>query len=854
MIFVGRGATNRRPDMVDFRKHVAKKTSAKPVIPAEIYDSLDRESDKGPLRPAQLEILDNWHSNRRKETNVIVKLHTGQGKTLIGLLIAQSKLNEGVGPAVYLCPNNFLVDQTCLQAKQFGITVVKADADIPQAFIDSQATLVTSVQKLFNGLTKFGVGTKSIAVATVIMDDAHACIDAIRDACAIRLDAASNPYTQLRDLFEQELQSQGLGTFADIKRGNYDAVLLVPYWEWIDKCHEVAQILSKHQDSSDIKFAWPLLKNMLADCQCVISGESLEISPYLPPLHMFGSFDKAQHRVFMSATVTDDAFLVKGLGLPRHAIQNPLVYDKERWSGEKMILIPSLIDESLDRGTIVELLAKPKSERTSGVVALCPGFQWCGDWSGYGATVATKDDIDAHVSGLKNGKYQNTIVLVNRYDGIDLPDNSCRTLVFDSKPFANSVLERYLEGCLDATETIDGRIARTIEQGLGRSVRGEKDYCVIVLIGPDLVKFVRTQSSRKHFSEQTKTQIEIGLDIANYAKQETGSGTTAIQAFRGVLMQCLLRDQGWKEFYAERMKALPPPLKKPGQRLEVFNLELEAELLAQQNAYSGAIAKVQEIIDKHISDPLEKGWYLQTMARYSYRTSQSKSNELQVAAHKSNRYLLKPKEGMLVEQIALLSQHRVDNILQWIRQLGTAEALSVELEDILTHLRFGVKASRFEDALERLGRALGFASERPEKQWKEGPDNLWCIRDNEYLLFECKSEVALDRDQIEKYETQQMNASAAWFAKNYKGCKVKLRMIIPTKRVSKAAAFIGDTEITRQKSLDKLTSNVRAFFGEFKKYDLKDISPEKVQALVDSHGLGIQNLWSDYWEKPQNTT
>jgi replicative superfamily II helicase len=838
--------------MVDFKKHIVKKTSAKPLVPAEIYDSLDRESDKGPLRPAQLEILDNWHSNRRKQTNVIVKLHTGQGKTLIGLLIAQSKLNEGVGPAVYLCPNNFLVDQTCLQAKQFGITVLKAEADIPQGFLDSQATLVTSVQKLFNGLTKFGVGTKSIPVGTVIMDDAHACIDAIRDACAVRLDATSGPYTQLRDLFEQELKSQGLGTFADIKRGNHDAVLLVPYWEWMDKCGEVAHILSKNQDSSDIKFAWPLLKDMLSDCQCVISGESLEISPYLAPLHMFGSFHKAQHRVFMSATVTDDAFLVKGLGLPRDAIQNPLIYEKERWSGEKMILIPSLIDESLDRGTMVDLFAKPKSDRTAGVVALCPSFQWCTDWSKYGAIVATKDDIDAHVHGLKNGKYENTVVLVNRYDGIDLPDNSCRLLVFDSKPFANSVLERYLESCLDATETTDARIARTIEQGLGRSVRGEKDYCVIVLIGPDLVKFIRTQSSRKHFSEQTRTQIEMGLDIANYAREEAGSGTTAPQALRGVIAQCLSRDQGWKDFYAERMKALPPPHKKPGQRLEVFSLELEAELLAQQNACSDAIAKVQEIIDKHVSDPLERGWYLQTMARYSYRTSQSKSNELQVAAHKSNRYLLKPKQGMLVERIGLLSQRRVDNILDWIRQLGTAEALSVELEDILTHLRFGVKANRFEDALERLGRALGFASERPEKQWKEGPDNLWCIRDNEYLLFECKSEVALDRAEIVKYETEQMNASAAWFAKNYKGSKVKLHMIIPTRRVAKSAAFIQDTEIMRQKSLDKLVSNVRAFFGEFKKFDFKDIRPEKVQSLVDIHGLGIQSLWSDYWEKPQN--
>src|SRR4030095_16697878 len=35
------------------------------------------------------------------------------------------------------------------------------------------------------------------------------------------------------------------------------------------------------------------------------------------------------------------------------------------------------------------------------------------------------------------------------------------------------------------------RTARTIEQGLGRSVRGEKDYCAIILTGADLIRRIR---------------------------------------------------------------------------------------------------------------------------------------------------------------------------------------------------------------------------------------------------------------------------------------------------------------------------------------------------------------------------
>jgi superfamily II DNA or RNA helicase len=75
--------------MVDFAKRLGTHKAQKEIEPIALYDTLDRASDKGPLRPAQIAILKEWHENRRKNTDVILKLHTGQGKTLIGLLILQ---------------------------------------------------------------------------------------------------------------------------------------------------------------------------------------------------------------------------------------------------------------------------------------------------------------------------------------------------------------------------------------------------------------------------------------------------------------------------------------------------------------------------------------------------------------------------------------------------------------------------------------------------------------------------------------------------------------------------------------------------------------------------------------------
>jgi replicative superfamily II helicase len=473
--------------LVNFKNRLAGKKPEKPTDPLKLYETLDRAHDKGPLRPAQLAVLNEWFSHHLATRDVIVKLHTGQGKTLIGLLMLQARLNTGLGPALYLCPDNFLIEQTCEQAKQFGITPCTADPELPDEFLNSNKILVTSVQKLFNGLTKFGLNRQSVPIDTLLMDDAHACADRIREQCRIRITSSEPAYSALRTLFAADLEMQGTGTYADIINDKRDALLPVPYWAWMSRETEVANILSSHAARDSIKFAWPLLKDMLRYCQCVISGAAIEIEAYIPPLAAFGSYWKAKHRVFMSATVTDDAFLVKGLQLAHDTITQPLSYSKETWSGEKMVLLPSLIHDSLDRERIVKGFGASNDKRRFGLVALVPGFNWTKDWESYGAIAAKKETVSEIINRLKHGEYEKAVVLANRYDGIDLPDDSCRILVFDSKPHSESLIDLYQEFCRPESEVTLMRTIRTVEQGMGRSVRGEKDYCAIVAIGTDLI-------------------------------------------------------------------------------------------------------------------------------------------------------------------------------------------------------------------------------------------------------------------------------------------------------------------------------------------------------------------------------
>ena len=49
--------------MIDFRKKIAVGTAIVKTNPIEIYDTLDRASDKNALRPAQLAVLEDWWNN-----------------------------------------------------------------------------------------------------------------------------------------------------------------------------------------------------------------------------------------------------------------------------------------------------------------------------------------------------------------------------------------------------------------------------------------------------------------------------------------------------------------------------------------------------------------------------------------------------------------------------------------------------------------------------------------------------------------------------------------------------------------------------------------------------------------------
>jgi replicative superfamily II helicase len=122
--------------MVDFKKLRASKLQPTITEPIKIFRRLPKLLGINDLYTSQAQVLEEWYK-RRNERELVINLHTGGGKTLIGFLIAQSTLDGTREPVIYLAPTVQLVRQTLEKAGDYSITAVAYEkgADLPGEFL-----------------------------------------------------------------------------------------------------------------------------------------------------------------------------------------------------------------------------------------------------------------------------------------------------------------------------------------------------------------------------------------------------------------------------------------------------------------------------------------------------------------------------------------------------------------------------------------------------------------------------------------------------------------------------------------------------------------------------------------------
>lgn len=840
---------------MDFNKLLGKTQQSKIINPIEIFENLDKESDKVYLWPGQKTVLELWVEKFRSRKDTIVKLHTGQGKTLIGLLMLQSLLNEGKGPALYLCPDNTLVKQTVHQAQDFGIKIVEVSTEttaLPTEFLNSKAILVTNCKKLFNGKSVFGVegtGREIRKVGAIVVDDAHRCLEIIRDSFSIRSkkymktgegSSILNPiYTEFFKLFSDSLKKQSLGKYDDIIQERDEISLTVPYWAWHDKISDVMRIISDNKDSRDIKFSWDLIKEQLEYCHCIFSGTRVEIVPRLISINLIPSFSEAKHRIFLSATLTEDAFLIKDLDIDPDSVLNPLTDKDLKYSGERLIILPTLVDPSLKREELIAWFSNlSKKYGTFGFFTIVPSGYHARFWKG--ATVIKTENfeelLDSLKEKIKTKKAFDNYLLLNKYDGIDLPSHTCRILCLDSLPSYDALIDRYYQSVMPNSTIIQRKLAQRIEQGIGRAIRGVNDYCVVIIIGTDISGFFSENAKREYLSNEAQRQIKIGEVLASEIKKD-GPALTAIE---NLIQNVISRNQGWKDYYKEVMRDIEI---KPIDTIYIKRLILEknAETLYQKRQFPQAIATLGQIIEEVKFDKNELGWYLQLKATYEYSIDKRKSLETQLSAFNTNTRLSRPPEGIQYAKLSKGSINRAQRIHDYIRIKGSYTPLILEVDNILDKLVFGVPSDLFEEGIDELGKILGFETDRPDQKEGCGPDNLWQINSDNFWIIECKNCVIANRG-ISRGEAEQLDTSIAWFEGKYEDCHNVAIMIHPSNKLMHDAFSTKPLFAIRVSELEKLKNNVKNFFKSFSGVPIDSITPDGIKLKIKEYSLDSDDI------------
>ena len=537
--------------MVDFKKLRESKSKRKPISPREIFNSLPKPPGINELYASQAEVLDSWFG-RRTDRDVVIKLHTGGGKTLVALLMAQSVMNELGEPVIYLAPTNQLVDQVIAKSQEYGIPTVRyvRGQALAGEFFDGKAVLVGAYETLFNGRSKFGVrnsGQEVVKAGAIILDDAHVALSSVRDAFSLTIEAARHPkvYADLAGRFRTAFREVARsGSFADITSGKDYGVIEVPSWAWQRKLPEVESFLASQVDAINL-YVWPFLRDNLAVCHCLFSRRSATITPIFPLVDLLPTFEDCPRRIYMSATIADDSEIVRAFGASPDAVSKPITSTSLAGVGERMILIPELMKlGGAPIRPMVKYFADELAKLGRGAVILSPSGPSADKWTDIATYPKDSTAVAAQVAAMQAGTSFGPIVLANRYDGIDLAGNACPFLVMDDLPQGTSDYDVYRMNVV-ADSAVSSLLAQRIEQGIGRGTRGGGDYCAVMLIGSKLVGWIGRKSNLSFLTASTRVQLAMG--------QEMSAAVTTVGEVVETIKKCLNRNRDWVAYHASEL-------------------------------------------------------------------------------------------------------------------------------------------------------------------------------------------------------------------------------------------------------------------------------------------------------------
>lgn len=750
--------------------------------PEAIFRDLkDRAPEIKHLWSQQADILREYYNENKETKDLAIELPTGTGKTLIGLLIAEYRQREFNDRVAYVCPTRQLAKQVSSKAIEYGIKGYsfvgkQKDYDVSKfsEYQEGKAIAITTYSGIFNNAPRIKDPN------TIIFDDAHASENYMINMWALEIDRLDNGelYNAVLSLYKNSISQSFVRSLSEDSPDQFGNVTVVPGKWFRSKYSALDDLLESHLNEGDSGwYAWQMIKHHLAACNLYIGNNIILLRPITPPTLTHEPFRNADQRVYMSATLGKGGELERITGVKKiERVTIPSGWET-RGIGRRLFLVPQ---RSLKEKDAQDVMVQAAAEIDRSLV-LVPNQNKLNKYQDIlqsaGIKIIGASDIEDSIEQFENSS--GTALLMSRYDGLDLPDDTCRLLILGDLPAGINLQEQFFFSRLRASSMIRNRILTRFMQGVGRCTRSDNDYSVVFLMGRNLVDFILKKDNRKMLNQELQAELEFGI---------VNSTNKSSEEFEDLWKVFLQHGDDWNE--AEKSIVGLRENKEQSsdiimERLgKIVSDEVDYLYALWKGDYEGALEKAKSVADLLEGEETKgyRGWWYYLAGDAALMIHEETTDAMILESAKdlfrragkcvlANSWLMRlPKilgDNRDKADMNTIDPIAVETILSHLIGLGLN---GKKFEDEMTKLLSLINSDKhddFQNGLKSLGIMLGFNSTMPKGL--ATPDCVWSITDQLHIAHEVKTEHS-ENDPIGVKDIRQTEGHIDWIKSNL-NCK-----------------------------------------------------------------------------------
>ena len=606
--------------------------------PVDIFNILSKNFEeinkfKKGLWPAEEECLNLYYNEFKNKSKIGIKLPTGAGKTLIGLLILKAWLDDGKVVAIITWTNTLAqrIEQECRELKINSVRIWGKYSNIPDPQRERKKFLYSDGEAI--GIFTYATYLES-DIGTIpdvlIIDDADLFIDQFIHyfQFSFRRDEFEDIYNDILNKFDEayypnvssfKIQKNQFNTSVELIHFIHAKPLIrrikdyfSPIIQSLNKFHPTRIGYEKNESRLDLFLMF-------------ISNHDITLQPFIFFLNNFNRIISVNQIILMSATLYSLGILQKNFGnyiddfyiITENDLQNQpntmgkrIIFpidecDIMRNTGNGLKAIQEIVNQ-FNRILILSY-SKPQA------LTILNFLQ------GKGVKAILYKNLDEE-NIFKEDHSVNCLIVANRYNGLDFTSRICNTCIITNLPQIVTSQDSFYLNVLKDVNEVQERTANRIIQGVGRCNRELNDQSIYFILDDTMKAEMTQRKLLRFFPKQIISELRLGFMESDYGRLQD-----AIMTGKKFL------DNKYDNFDLEIEKQLETAEKYEPIKVDPqYRLEIEAWQYLINNSLEYAAKDFEKLASKYestINGLVKRAWCYYLAAFCYYKLFDSTKDE-----------------------------------------------------------------------------------------------------------------------------------------------------------------------------------------------------------------------------------